>query len=103
MYPRLRETPKPEKRGCIPGSEKLPNLKIGDMAKVGGKFAALWVLDSNVDTLMNSLKEGLLSTADEETEDKDSAFGHKNEVLDLCNQRWQLKQQKCISTEAGLE
>ena len=26
-----------------------------------------------------------------------------NEVLDLCNQRWQLKQQKCTSTEAGLE
>ena len=38
-------------------------------AKVGGKFAALCILDSNVDTLAQSLKEVLLSTA------KD--FGHK--------------------------
>ena len=34
-------------------------------AKVGGKFAALCVLDSDVDILENSLKEVLLSTAEE--------------------------------------
>ena len=32
--------------------------------QIGGKFAALCVLDSDVDTLANSLKEGLLSTAE---------------------------------------
>ena len=34
-------------------------------AKVGGHFSALCVLDSSVDTLANSLKEGLLSAAEE--------------------------------------
>ena len=34
-------------------------------AKVGGKLAALCVLDNDVDTLANSLKEELLSTAEE--------------------------------------
>ena len=34
-------------------------------AKVGGKFAAFCVLDSDVDTHANSLREGLLSTAEE--------------------------------------
>ena len=34
-------------------------------AKIGGKSEALCVLDSDVDTLFNSLKEVLLSTAEE--------------------------------------
>ena len=34
-------------------------------AKVGGKFAAFCVLDSDVDTHANNLREGLLSTAEE--------------------------------------
>ena len=34
-------------------------------AKVGEKFAALCVLDSDVETLANSLKEVLLSAAEE--------------------------------------
>ena len=33
--------------------------------QIGGKFAALCVLDSDVDTLANSLKKGLLSTAED--------------------------------------
>ena len=54
---------------------------------------------------MNSLKEGLLSTAVEVLgrQRKKIQPWVTNEVLDLCNQRWQLKQQKCTSTEAGLE
>ena len=73
-------------------------------AKVGGKFAALPILDSDIDTLANSLKEGLLATAE-------GVLGRQrtkiqpwvtNEVLDLCNQTEQLKQ-KYTSTEAGLE
>ena len=72
-------------------------------AKVGGKFAALYILDSKIDTLANRLKEGLPSTAEE-------VFGRErmkiqpwvtNKVLDLCNRREQLKQ-KYTSTEAGL-
>ena len=37
-------------------------MKIAEVfqAKVGGKFAALPILDSDIDTLANSLKEGLL-------------------------------------------
>ena len=35
------------------------------LAKIGGKFAALCVLGSDVDSLANSLKEALLSTVEE--------------------------------------
>ena len=45
--------------------EKLKDPKIAEVfqAKVGRKLAALCVLESDVDTLANSLKEVLLSTA----------------------------------------
>ena len=38
--------------------EKLKDLKIVEVfqAKVDGKFAALCILDSNIDTLVNRLK-----------------------------------------------
>ena len=47
--------------------KKLKDPKIAEVfqAKVGGKFAALCVLDSDVDTLADSLKEGLLSSVEE--------------------------------------
>ena len=47
--------------------EKLKDPKIAEMfqAKVGGKFSAFCFLDSDVDTLANSLKEVLLSTSEE--------------------------------------
>ena len=87
--------------------EKLKDLKIAEVfqAKVGGKFAALCILHSDVETLANSLKEGLLSAAEE-------VFGRQrkkvqpwftNDVLDLCHQRNQLKQHKYTGNEAGLE
>ena len=73
--------------------------------KVGGKFAALCIHDSNVDTRANSLKEVLLSTAEEVLmgQRKKIQPWVTNEVLELCNQRRQLKQQKCTSTQAGLQ
>ena len=75
--------------------EKLEGPKIAELfhAKAGGKFAAFCVLDSDVDTLSDSLKEVLLSTAEE-------AFGSQrkkiqprvtNEVLELFDQRRLLK------------
>ena len=73
-------------------------------AKVGERFEALCVFDNDVDTLANSLKEVLVTTAT-------GVLGRQktkiqpwvtNEVLDLCDQRQQL-QQKYTSTEAGLE
>ena len=47
--------------------ERLKDPKIADVfqAKIGGKFAALCILDNDVDTLVNGLKEVLLSTAEE--------------------------------------
>ena len=73
-------------------------------AKVGGKFAALSILDSDIDTLANSLKEGLLAAAEgvlgrQKTKNQPWVT---NKVLDLNDQRQQL-QQKYTSTEAGLE
>ena len=87
--------------------EKLKDPKIAEefQAKVGGKFAALCVLDIDVGTVANGLKEVLLSTADE-------VLGRQrkrvqpwviNEILHLCDQRRQLKQQKYDSTGARLE
>ena len=73
-------------------------------AKVGGKFAALCILDSDIDTFSNSVKEGLLATTE-------GVLGRQrtkiqpwvtNEVLDRSDQREQLNQ-KYTSTEAGLE
>ena len=73
-------------------------------AKVGGKFAALCIFDSDIDTLVNSLKEGLLATAEgvlwrQRTKIQ---LWVTNKVLDLSDRRQQLKQ-KYTSTEAGLE
>ena len=86
--------------------EKLKDPKIAEMfqAKVGGQFLALCVLDSDVDTPANSLKETLLSAAEEvlSRQAVDSTLSQK-EVWDLCDQRRQLKQQKYTSTEAGPE
>ena len=86
--------------------EKLKDPKIAEVfqSEVGGKFAALCILDSDIDTLANSLKEVLVTTAT-------GVLGRQktkiqpwvtNEVLDICDQRQQL-QQKYTSTEAGPE
>ena len=75
--------------------EKVKDPKIAEVfqARVGGQLAALCVLDTDKDTLSNSLKEGLLSTAEE-------ILGRQwmkiqpwviNKVLDMCDQRWKLK------------
>ena len=73
-------------------------------AKVGGQFAALCIFDSDIDTLVNSLKEGLLATAEgvlwrQRTKIQ---LWVTNKVLDLSDRRQQLKQ-KYTSTEAVLE
>ena len=69
------------------------------------KFAALCIFDSNTNTLANSLEEVLFSTAEEVLgrQRKKIQPWVTNEVLDQCNQKWQLKQQKYTSTESGLE
>ena len=68
------------------------------------KFAALCILDSNTNTLANSLEEVLFSTAEEVLgrQRKKIQPWVTNKVLDQCDQKWQLKQQKYASTEAGL-
>ena len=73
-------------------------------AKVGGKFAAQCILDSEIDTFANSIKEELLATTEgvlwrQRTKIQPWAT---NEVLDLSDQREQLRQ-KYTSTKAGLE
>ena len=63
-------------------------------------FAAISVLDA----LANSLKEMLLSTAKEILRNQKKKIQPlvTNEVLDLCDQKWPLRQQKHTSTEAGV-
>ena len=62
-------------------------------------------LTAIVDTFASSLKEVLLLTAEEvpERQRKKIQLWVANEVLDLCNQKRQLKQQQYTNTEAGLE
>ena len=87
--------------------EKVKDPKIAEvvLAEAGRKFAVLCILDSHVDTLANSLKEVLLSTAEEVLgrQRKKIQLQVRNRVLVMCDLRWQLKQQKYKSTEAGLE
>ena len=90
-----------EKTGCkiicgAPTTLTVKGLMMMMMMMVGGKFSALCVLDSDVDTFANSLKEGLLSTAGEvlRRQRKKIQPWVTNEVLDLCDQRRQLKRQK---------
>ena len=101
---RLKDKRKPQNpriRFCL---EKLNDPEIAEIfqAKVGGKFAALSILDSEVDTLASEIKEVLLTTAEE-------VLGRKrrktqpwvtNEVLDLCDRRRELKGKKHTSDEA---
>ena len=72
---------------------------------MGGKFAALFVLDSGVETLAKCVKEWLLSTAEQVLgrQRKKIQPWVTSKVLDVCNQRQHLKQQKYTSTEAELE
>ncbi|GFR98125.1 hypothetical protein ElyMa_004493600 [Elysia marginata] len=73
-----------------------------DEAQIGGKFATLTFIDNDVDTMADSLKEVLVSTAEE-------VLGRKrrtiqpwvtNEVLDLCDKRRELRKRKFGSNVA---
>ncbi|GFR64464.1 craniofacial development protein 2-like [Elysia marginata] len=79
-----------------------PNISETFRAQIGGKFAALTLIDNDVDTMANSLKEVLASTAEE-------VLGRKrrtiqpwvmNEVLDLCDKRMELRKRKFGSNVA---
>ena len=48
-----------------PEKLKTPKIAVVFPAEIGGKFAAVCILDSDVDTLANSLKEVLLPAAEE--------------------------------------
>ena len=74
-------------------------------ARVGGRLAALCILHNDVNTLANSLKEVLVSTAEEVLgrQRKKIQTWVTNKVLNLWDQRWQLRQQKYTSLEAGLQ
>ena len=74
-------------------------------ARVGRKFAAICVLDNDEDTPPKSLKEVLLLTAEKVLgrQRKKIQPWVTNRVLDLCDQRRQLKQHKYTSTDARLD
>ena len=85
--------------------EKIKNPKIVEMFqdKVDGRFAALCVLDNNVDNLANGLKEMLLPTAEKVLgrQRKKIQPCVTNEVLDLCDKRRHLKQQNYTNNEVS--
>ena len=87
--------------------EKLKDPKIADVfqAQVGGKFAALQILDKDVDTLANGIKDVLLTTAEEVLgrERKKIQPWITNEVLDLCDKRRALRPKKFLTDETRAE
>ena len=72
---------------CLFPETQGPKIVGMFQAKVGGKFAAFCILDSDANTLANSLKEGLVSTVEEVLgrQRKKIQPWVTNEVLDLCN------------------
>ena len=84
--------------------EKLTDPEVADIfqAQVGGKFAALNLLISDVDTLASDFREVLLTTAEEVLgrQRKKIKPWVTQEVLDLCDKRRQLRAEKHTSDEA---
>ncbi|GFR59878.1 RNA-directed DNA polymerase from mobile element jockey-like [Elysia marginata] len=78
--------------------EKLkdPNISETFRVQIGGKLAALTLIDNDVDTMANSLKEVFASTA-EEVLGRKRRTTQTNEVLDLCDKRRELRN---LSSEA---
>ena len=78
--------------------DKLKDPQIAEVfqAQVGGKFAALNIIDCDIDTLSNNIKETLITTADEVLGKKRKKIKPwvTNEVLDLCDNRRELRKEK---------
>ena len=83
--------------------DKLKDPNVADIfeAQVGGKFAALNLIDVDIDTLSNSINHVLRTTAEE-------VIGHKqknsqpwvtNDVVKLCDERRELKKRKHVDAE----
>ena len=84
--------------------DKLKDPEVAEVfqAQVGGKFAALNLLDSDVDTLANNINDVLLTTAEEVLgkQRKKIQPWVTNEVLDLCDKRRELRGAKHTNDEA---
>jgi len=78
--------------------EKLKDPEIVEVfqAKIGGKFAALNFLDSDVDTMAADIKDVLLSSAAEVLgkEKRKKQPWVTSEILDLCDKRRELRHEK---------
>lgn len=87
--------------------EKLKDPEVAEIfqAQVGGKFAALNLLDSDVDTLASDFRDVLMTAADEVLgkQRKKIKPWVTQEVLDLCDKRRQLRAQKHTNDEARVQ
>ena len=84
--------------------EKLndPNVATIFKAQVGGKFAALNLVDGDVDTLASNIKEVLTSTADEVLGKRKKKIKPwvTDAVLELCDERRKLRKDKYANDAA---
>ena len=84
--------------------EKLkdPGIAAEFQASIGGRFAALTLLKENIDSLTESVKEVLHETAAEVLgkRRKKSKQWITNDILDLCDERRELKKTKNLNPEA---
>ena len=87
--------------------EKLKDPEIVEVfqAKIGGKFAALNFLDSDVDTMAADIKDVLLSSAAEVLgkEKRKKQPWVTSEILDLCDKRRELRHEKYRDEETRAE
>lgn len=85
--------------------EKLldPNIEKAFQARLGGRFAALAVLNDDINDLTNNLKETIQETAEEVLgrHRKKHQPWVNNEILELCDERRTLKKDKHKSEEAN--
>ena len=83
--------------------EKLKDPKIAEMfqAQVGGKFAALSLLDNDIDTMSGNINHVLLSAAEEVLgpHRRKNKPWVTNDILDLCDKRRESKKRKHLDEE----
>ena len=82
---------------------KDPEVNTIFQAQLGGRFAVLNLLDRDVDDLAEEFKEAVLDTAEEVLgrQRKKTQPWIPNEVLDLCDERRNLKGKRFTSPEAA--
>ena len=107
MKMKLKKRQKPANPRIKFDLERLEDPEIAEIfeAKIGGRFAALNILDKDINELTTSFNEGVLETAEEVVgrQRKKHKPWVTNDILDLCDERREKKKEKYNSQEGAEE